>query len=113
MNAYLKINGSVRFLFIPFEMIQMFDAVLSAGCDQGIQPVITGAGNEDYPKGKVHAMGYGLDIGIKNIPDIKRFVLYIEEFLGLLDPHYKVLWGDDEHLDHIHIGFSWYWAKKI
>jgi len=91
----------------------MFDAVLSAGSDQGMCPEITGAGNENYPEGKVHAEGYAIDVAVKKIPDIPRFVLYTTEFLGLLNPHYKVLWGDDEHLDHIHIGFSWYYAKKI
>ena len=113
LNAYLTIRDNVVFRIMPFEMLGMFDAVLSAGCYQGICAEITGAGNEDYPKGKVHAQGYAIDVAVKNIPDIKRFVLYLNEFLGLLNPHYKVLYGDDAHLDHIHIGFSWYWAKKI
>jgi len=113
LNALITIRDNVRFEIIPFEMLGMFDAVLSAGCDQGINVEITGAGNENYPKGKVHAEGYAIDVSVQNIPDIERFVLYLNEFLGLLNPHYKVLWGDAGHLDHIHIGFSWYWARKI
>jgi len=113
LNAYLNVRDNVVFRIIPFEMLGMFDAVLSAGCDQGVCVEITGAGNEDYPKGKVHAEGYAIDVSVQNIPDIHRFVLYTIEFLGLLNPHYKVLYGDDEHLDHIHIGFSWYRARKV
>ena len=112
-RALIQVLENVRFKVIPYEMVVMFDALLACGKVQGFQPVITGAGNENYPIGKVHDQGYAIDVRTSNIPDVKAFVEGLHRTLGSLSPRYKVLYGDPKHLDHIHIGFSWYYAKKI
>lgn len=113
LNALIKIAENTRFKVIPYEMVVMFDALLAAGKVHGVQPVITGAGNENYPKGKVHDQGYALDVRVRNLKDPKAFAQGLRYALGSLSPRYKVLYGDPGHLDHIHIGFSWYYAKKL
>jgi len=104
---------TVRFKVIPYEMVVMFDALLACGKVQGVQPVITGAGNENYPKGKVHDQGYAIDVRTSNLPNPAAFAEGLKYTLGSLSSRYKVLYGDPAHLDHIHIGFSWYFARKI
>ena len=112
-RALIQVLKNVRFKAIPYEMVAMFDALLAVGRVQGVQPVITGASYENYPVGKVHDQGYAIDVRTSNIPDVKGFVEGLRYTLGSLSPRYKVLYGDPTHLDHIHIGFSWYYAKKI
>jgi len=107
----IKIKPQVRFKIIPFEMINMFDAILFAAEKQGVEPTITGAAFEDYPKGKVHDKGYAIDIRVIGIPDPKAYADEIERILRAVSPHYKVLYGDKQHLDHIHIGFAWYFSR--
>jgi len=107
----IKIEPQVRFKIIPFEMINMFEAILFAAGKQGVEPTITGAAFEDYPKGKVHDQGYAIDIRVFDIPDPGVYAHEIVQYLGTVSPHYKVLYGDPAHLDHIHIGFAWYFSR--
>jgi len=113
LKSLIQVEGNVRFRYIPYEMVVMFDAILACGKVQGVQPVITGASFEDYPLNKVHAEGYAIDLRTKGLPDARGFAQGLDKVLGSLSPKYKVLYGDVGHLDHIHIGFSWYYAREI
>ena len=106
----IQILPEVRFKIIPVEMIEMFYAILNAASIQGCEPTITGASFNGYPKGKVHDRGYAIDIRIHDIPDPKAYADEIRNELGIVDPHYVVLYGDPLHRDHIHIGFSWWYS---
>jgi len=112
-RSLLVVALNVRFRYIPYEMVVMFDALLACGKVQGVQPVITGASYEDYPEDKIHGQGYAIDVRTSNLPDAKGFAEGLDKVLGSLSPHYKVLYGDSGHLNHIHIGYSWFYAKKI
>ena len=103
----IKVLENVRFKIIPYEMITMFEAILWAAERQGVEPTITGAAFENYPKGKVHDAGYAIDIRIVDIEKPHVYALEIENYLLAVSQHYKVLYGDPKHLDHIHIGFAW------
>lgn len=107
----IKIAENVRFKIIPLEMLDMFQAILNAATSQGVEPTITGAADENYPKGKVHDQGYAIDIRIADIPDPGQYAEDIAKKLRAVSPYYKVLYGDPAHLDHIHIGFSWYHSR--
>jgi len=107
----IKIEPQVRFKIIPFEMIKMFEAILFAAGNQGVEPTITGAAFEKYPKDKVHDQGYAIDVRVSDIPDRREYAHDIMRLLGAVSPHYKVLYGDKQHLDHIHIGFAWYFSR--
>jgi len=107
----IKIEPNVVFRIIPHEVIKMLSCILMAADFQDCDPTITGASDEHYPKGKVHDKGYAIDIRVSDIPDPKQYAEDIRECLRAVSPHYKVLYGDPEHLDHIHIGFAWYFAR--
>jgi len=112
-RSLLVVALNVRFRYIPYEMVVMFDALLAAAKVQGVQPVITGAAYEDYPEGKVHSEGYGLDVRASNLPDPQGFAEGLQYALDSLSPHYKVLYGEGEHKNHIHIGFAWHYARRL
>ena len=113
LRSLIQVEKGVRFRYIPYEMVVMFDALLACGKVQGVEPVITGAAYENYPVGKVHDQGYAVDVRTSNLPDPKGFAEGIDKVLRAVSPHYKVLYGDPSHLNHIHIGYSWFYAKKI
>ena len=113
MKSLIQVEKNVRFKYIPYEMVVMFDALLACGKVQGVQPVITGAAYEDYPEDKVHGEGYALDVRASNLPDPKGFVEGLNKCLRAVSPHYKVLFGDEEHKNHIHIGFAWHYARRL
>lgn len=108
----IRVGKNVRFKIIPYEMVAMFDCLLALGKALNVEPVITGAAYEDYPEGKVHDQGYGLDVRTANLPEPKDFADQLKRLLRAVSPHYKVLYGDEQHLDHIHIGFSWFYAEE-
>ena len=106
----IKVLEKVRFKIIPREMLTMFGAILWAADRQGKEPTVTGAAYENYPKGKVHDQGYAIDVRIADIEKPYVYALDIENYLLAVSQHYKVLYGDPTHLDHIHIGFAWAFA---
>lgn len=107
----IRVEKNVRFKIIPVEMIAMFEAILHAAAKQGVEPTITGAAYECYPKGKVHDQGYAIDVRTFNIPDPRLYAEDITIELGAVSPHFAVLYGDKQHRDHIHIGFAWYFSR--
>ena len=107
----IKIGPATVFRCIPFEMLIAMYELLYAGELQNIEPVITGAADEHYPVGKVHDRGYAIDVRTSNLPDPQKFADQLSDRLGVVDPHFKVLYGDPAHLDHIHIGYSWWYSR--
>jgi hypothetical protein len=108
----IDVAPGVVFTKIAVEMIDVLIELDAISDAYGFRPVITGAGDTQYPKGKVHDMGYAIDVRTSNIKHPKRFVDDLREALGFLSPHYVVLYGDPAHKDHIHIGFSWWFSLE-
>lgn len=106
----IQILPNVRFRLIPLEMMHMFWAISFAAAKQGIEPTITGAAYESYPQGKVHDRGYAIDVRTAGVPDPENYAYTIRRYLETVSPHYVVLYGDKQHLNHIHIGFAWWFA---
>lgn len=69
--------------------------------------VITGIQGEDYPKGRSHQLGYAVDVRTKGIENPRVFARRLSSVLGIYNPKdVKVLYGDPQHLDHIHVGIK-------
>lgn len=108
----IRVAPGVQFKLIPVEMLDMFYSILNAAATQGVEPVITGAAGPEYPDGKVHDAGYAIDVRSSNLPSADTFAADVATYLGAVSPHYKVLYGDAEHTDHIHIGFAWWYSRR-
>ena len=108
----LRVERGVEFRKIPVEMLFMFHAVMKAADAQGVAPTITGAAYNGYPAGKVHDQGYAIDVRVRDVPDPASYAETIRSILGAVSPHYVVLYGDEGHRDHIHIGFAWAFSSE-
>jgi len=101
----VELKSCVRFRCLPKEFMPVLRVLLKAGEQQGFIPVITGASYEDYPQYSYHDLGYAWDVRISNVPDPLGFACQLRLELGIVDPLYRVVYGDINHTDHIHIEY--------
>lgn len=101
----------VRFKFIPFEFLDLCVVLKECARDQGKTPTITGASYENYPKGSYHDKGYAWDVRVEGIPDNLAYACGLRMSLKAIDERYRVVYGDVDHTDHIHIEFRY--DKKL
>ena len=101
----IELKDCVRFRCLPQEILPVLKELNAAGETQGFVPVITGAAYENYPEGSYHELGYAWDVRISNVPDRLEFACRLNNNLGIVDPRYRVVYGDENHTDHIHIEY--------
>ena len=101
----VHLKDCVRFLCLPLQFRVMCDMLEEAAKHQQVEPTITGAAYENYPKGSYHAKGYAWDIRTTGIPDPFLYACTIRGYLVDIDRRYRVVYGDSNHTDHIHIEF--------
>ena len=107
----VQLKECVRFRFIPIEFLDLCEALSECAGAQGKQPTITGAAYEDYPKNSYHQKGYAWDIRIADIPNPLEYACCLCSRLKEISNQYRLLFGDEQHTDHIHIEFRY--DKKI
>lgn len=95
----------VRFKHIPRAFLILVDAMLAAEDEFGITAYITGAAYEDYPEGGLHDQGYAWDIRIHNVADRVGYVCFLYTRLHSLDERFRIVYGDKDHTDHVHIEY--------
>lgn len=108
----ILIKSCVRFKSLPEEFIDVWEALREAGKAQNRNVTITGAAYEKYEKGSYHDKGYAWDVRITNIPDKIAFVCLIYFRLINIDERYRIVYGDANHTDHVHIEYQHDRAKK-
>jgi len=77
----------------------------AAASMQKTEATITGAAYEEYKKGSYHDKGYAWDVRIQGIPHPLLYVCQIRSALANIDPRFRVVYGDANHTDHIHIEY--------
>lgn len=92
---------SVRVLRIRSEMLP----VLQALDGYVIEVTITGWQDPSYRPDGAHADGRAIDLRTWDQPDADGLATWLRTQLYPLSPHYIVLWGDEGHKDHIHVGY--------
>lgn len=102
----ILIKECVRFKHIPEEFIDVWEALREAGAKQKISPTITGASYENYKKGSYHDKGWAWDVRISDIPDKLAFVFFVYDRLIKIDRRYRIVYGNADHIDHIHIEYQ-------
>lgn len=100
---------------IPDEMMIVLKHIGMIGSMMGIVPTITGAAQSYYPAGKVHRQGYAYDIRVYDMPKADEFAKALRKELASVSKHYVVLWrdNDENHIDHIHVGFAWAYSEEF
>lgn len=107
MKTTVNIKDTVRFKHIPDAFIDLHTILEEAAEEQNKIATITGASYEAYKKGSYHDRGYAWDIRINNIPDPFRYACGIRRALIEIDERYRVVYGDANHTDHIHIEYRY------
>lgn len=106
----LRIVPGVVIERLPRQLLWMLLEIDMAADECGEQVWISGCQEPKvYPEGKVHRMGYAVDLRVWNLIDPDTFVAHLRHELPESE-HFKVLYGDEGHLDHIHVGYSWSFA---
>lgn len=108
----ILIKSCVRFKCIPEEFFDVWEALREAGKAQNRNVTITGAAYEKYEKGSYHDQGYAWDVRISNIPDRLAFVFFIYDRLIKIDERYRIVYGNADHIDHIHIEYQYDRTEK-
>ena len=95
---------TVRLKRLRAEMVPVLEALSIYETDNH-EVTITGWQDETYTPGRAHADGRAIDLRTYDQPDPGMMAQFLKDALYPLSPHYIVLWGDDEHHDHLHVGF--------
>lgn len=107
MKTTVNIKDTVRFRHMPRAFIILWEVLVNAAKRQKITATITGASYEQYKKGSYHERGYAWDVRIKDIPYPLLYVCDIRSDLADIDERYRVVYGDTNHTDHIHIEYRY------
>ena len=107
MKTTVNIKDTARFKHMPLALVYLLDVLVQAARNQGIVATITGASYEAYKKGSYHDRGYAWDVRIKDIPHSLAYVCFIRSTLKDIDEKYRVVYGDANHTDHIHIEYRY------
>jgi len=105
-KLWVDILPQVHIGAINWPIIEIALAVWQAYKEQGVTPIVTGADDPAYVQRGVHDRALALDFRIWNLPDPARAAERIREQLWEIDLKYVVLYGDKNHLDHIHVGYG-------
>ena len=98
----IYVKYGVKIKTLPWEMILVLLCIAKIGKDHNI--VMTGKDDPSYPEGKVHARGYAMDF--HRNPSMDTVWWKVHQALLMIDEGYVVLMDDDQHKDHVHVGYA-------
>ena len=95
---------TVRVRKIRPEIMPILEAILSYE-ELGHSVTVTGWQDQTYRFDGAHADGRALDLRVWNHKDPDLLAKALEDKLYPVSEHYVVLWNDEGHKDHIHVGY--------
>jgi hypothetical protein len=107
----IHVLETARFDLIPAEFLPVAEVLIRAGLDLDVTPTITGVDRESYRSGGAHQAGYAWDVRVFDVTEPSRYAVFIRTELRKISKNYVVLYGDQGHLDHIHI--HWQGANRM
>jgi hypothetical protein len=104
----IKVNckEGVWFKFITFEFLWCAQAVFNIYQKYEVVPTVTSACDGNHAQSSWHYKGLAWDWRIWGITDPHRAAEELREDLGRISAKYKVIFGDPQHLDHIHTEYQ-------
>lgn len=105
MIDHIEIARGVTFRIIPQAFLPVFNVLMAVANRYGFVPMLTGASEHRKLVGDTHDSGYAWDVRSSNMHDPQACFGDIRTFLLSVDSRYRVLYGDEAHMDHIHIAF--------
>lgn len=107
LNTSVFFLKTVQFKMITPSLITLFIVLSQAGEMFGCVPMITGAAYETYnPKG-YHGQGFAWDVRSKDVKEPFEYAAYILKELKSVSTRYRVVYGNKDHTDHIHVEYRY------
>lgn len=111
LTDHLIAKECVRFKLIPRAFMIVVNVLLQAGLKFREEIVLTGVSYEDYPPEGIHNQGYAWDVRTWNWKHPDTVVSWITKHLVSVDHRYRTVYGDENHLDHVHIEYRYYLTR--
>jgi hypothetical protein len=110
---HVNCKEGIWFRFITFEFLVLARIVYRVFQKYGIIPVVTSACDGKHRADSWHYQGLGWDWRIWGMDDpktpideVKKAADEIRREVQAIDYHYDVVYGDKDHLDHIHTEYD-------
>lgn len=97
----------VQFKMLPPSFILVLAVLSQAGEKYNCAPCITGAAYEHYSSDSYHGKGYAWDVRVKDVEEPFSYAVFIMLELKKASTRFRVLYGDKDHTDHIHIEYRY------
>ena len=95
---------TVKIKVIRRQMMPVLEALSIYETDTH-EVTITGWQDPTYRPDGAHADGRAIDLRTYDQPDADYMAMFLRDALYPLSNHYVIMWGDEGHHDHIHVGF--------
>ena len=115
MNIEIGTNilllDTVKFKMITPSLLFLLTILSQAGDQFGCIPTITGAAFESYSIKGYHGKGYAWDIRTKDVKDPFGYAAWIMIELKKVSKRFRIVYGNADHTDHIHVEYRFDEAK--
>jgi len=72
----------------------------------GFIPTITSAAEGEHTLSSYHVLNCAWDIRTRGLKEVNMVVFNLGKNLEALDRRWEIIYGDKDHLDHIHVEFN-------
>ena len=102
----IRIKSGVCIAEINQPFMQFCKALDDVCLPLRVTPVITSAAEGEHMDGSFHGAGYGWDVRTRNLIVPQNVAIGLKQILAAVDKHFRVIYGDPKHLDHIHVEYD-------
>ena len=88
----------------PF--MKFLRALSNVGYGMNYEATITSGGDGEHMEGSLHYKGLAWDLRVRDCPDRPRFAKLLDAILNVAAENWDVLYGDQYHLNHIHVEYD-------
>ena len=73
---------------------------------RGLIPTITSGAEGHHMAGSLHPLGLAWDLRVRDLTDPAIVAQELREMLNLKEHDFDIVYGDSQHLDHIHVEYD-------
>lgn len=105
-DMLVKVKEGVQFKHVDALLFVCCLCVSMVYRKRGIEPVLTSASDGTHQKGSLHYSGLAWDFRVWGLPDPGPTAKELQSCLARHSSYWQVVYGDADHLDHIHVEYD-------